>query len=63
MEKWDYWVAQVDVLQDDNQSKQLLGLSRDLGNEGWELVSVTLKTFSDPGGVDQYTMFFKRPKV
>jgi len=61
MEKWDYWVAQVEVLQDDNQTKRLLGLLRDLGDEGWELVSVTQKTSIDPSGVDQYTLFFKRP--
>lgn len=62
MEKWEYWVAQMELVGDASQQGNLLGFLTDRAEEGWELVTVTLKQFSADANVDQYTMFFKRPK-
>jgi hypothetical protein len=49
------------------QLEHLQQFISDRGEEGWELVSVTLHHFppekgEGPKGYNQYTMFFKRPK-
>lgn len=64
MEKWEYWVAQVAVV----EFEELQPFLTERGDEGWQLVSVTLKVLPETHlaetnyQFDQYTMFFKRPK-
>jgi hypothetical protein len=62
LQKWDYHVEEFS-----NTDKMNDTLAR-LGNEGWELVSVTGGNQADTGAVktlrrkhDAYCAFFKRP--
>ena len=56
--KWNYTICRSD--------EDLDGIQRsldELGQDGWELVSVTLQSLVDENEqtFDQYTLFFKRP--
>ena len=63
MQKWDYLIAQPEMI----KLKDLEIFLSDRGEEGWELVSVTVHHYSPeesslPEGLNLYTMFFKRPR-
>jgi hypothetical protein len=64
METWKYWVAQLDLSSKEDHINKMQIFLDDRGNEGWELVSVTVQKFGEGHGEHsfmQYTMFFKRP--
>lgn len=63
MTKWDYLIAQPEMIKLENLQQFI----SDRGDEGWELVSVTMHHFppeksEGPKGYNQFTLFFKRPK-
>jgi hypothetical protein len=64
MQKWEYWAESSET---SPNSTEILNRLNELGNNGWELVSVV--TTSSVGGhsattlhkVDEYFYFFKKP--
>ena len=67
MQKWEYkWVVIPGSLRkmkvsEQREKVQSLDYVNELGNQGWELVSVEQ---SYPGsGISDYILFFKRPKA
>lgn len=66
MQKWEYlWFVQK--RQEGKAYQDVATYVGQLGNEGWELVSVAPQTQSAQGGWDGYTIellwVFKRPKA
>lgn len=62
MTKWEYLVLRPEADKEDD----LAWVLSENGKEGWELVAVTGRYVEIPplsnGGLNLYTMFFKRPK-
>jgi hypothetical protein len=57
----EYHVAQLEFVETDERvQEQLKGFLNDRAKEGWELVTVTVRSFTGDGTVFQYTLFFKK---
>jgi hypothetical protein len=64
MPKWEYETEVLSTMvgRDKVRVDELDGLLRDRGNDGWELVSMTLDA-NLQGARDGHLLVFKRPKA
>jgi hypothetical protein len=62
MQKWEYLVSRIDLpVLGHDRLDNIKGWLNDLGQDGWEIVSVSAEPIEDE--LLEYTVFFKRPVV